>query len=60
MWWANLELNQDSTDYESDALPLSYWPYAYIIAQKLFIVNCSVSQVILFDFSNRMPQNAGN
>lgn len=26
LWWANLELNQDSTDYESVALPLSYWP----------------------------------
>ena len=25
-WWADLELNQDSTDYESVALPLSYRP----------------------------------
>jgi hypothetical protein len=24
-WCTNLELNQDSTDYESTALPLSYW-----------------------------------
>lgn len=25
LWCANLELNQDSADYESEALPLSYW-----------------------------------
>ena len=26
LWWADLELNQDSVDYESTALPLSYQP----------------------------------
>ena len=25
-WWAKRELNSHSTDYESAALPLSYWP----------------------------------
>lgn len=26
VWWASCELNTDSLDYESNALPLSYWP----------------------------------
>lgn len=28
-WWADLELNQDSADYESEALPLSYRPLCW-------------------------------
>ena len=29
-WWAKRELNSHSTDYESAALPLSYWPKIWI------------------------------
>ena len=38
IWWANLELNQDSTDYESVALPLSYWPLTHSITLGPIVV----------------------